>query len=62
MPAPEFLSPGHHCKDAISSLLIELGEKAGNLYVSPTRRKGESNKAPVLAHSTSQLVVCLICT
>lgn len=29
--------PGNHCKEAISSLLIELQEKAGDLYVGSTR-------------------------
>lgn len=41
MSALEFLSPGHHFKEAISSLLIELGEKAGNLCWSYKREVGE---------------------
>lgn len=43
MSALEFLPPSYHCKEAISSLLIELGEKVENFYVGPTRGKWGNN-------------------
>lgn len=58
MSALGFASPGHHHKDAISSLFIGLRKKGGNLCVATTgEKRGENNS--VIAHSTSQLVVCL---